>query len=269
MNQNGALLVPGARKVSAVDTTGRRLLQWRTGRRAECRNAPWRKLCAQGQSGRFYQRNPQRCLDFHAYFERDLESLWQMFSGRYVLRGGGLSMERIILDTDIGTDVDDVMAVALAAISPELKCRGYYHSLWRRGPARQNVTKRYCTARPGGYSRNGRPGCIAAQLEIWWLGHEARGFLPKPIRFRRPPRCRLHHRYRNETRKRSRSSALGLSPIFLPLYTENRVSVRLCQDTLYGSPSKNAAELVTRPQRIGPPGIAAFFPKRSPIVMRL
>ena len=33
-------------------------------------------------------------------------------------------MERIILDTDIGTDVDDVMAVALAAISPELKVEG-------------------------------------------------------------------------------------------------------------------------------------------------
>ena len=39
-----------------------------------------------------------------------------VLSGRYVLRGGGLSMERIILDSDIGTDVDDVMAVALAAI---------------------------------------------------------------------------------------------------------------------------------------------------------
>ena len=33
-------------------------------------------------------------------------------------------MERIILDTDIGTDVDDVMAVALAALSPELKVEG-------------------------------------------------------------------------------------------------------------------------------------------------
>ena len=35
-----------------------------------------------------------------------------------------MSMERIILDTDIGTDVDDVMAVALAVLSPELKVEG-------------------------------------------------------------------------------------------------------------------------------------------------
>ena len=33
-------------------------------------------------------------------------------------------MERIILDTDIGTDVDDAMAVALAALSPEIKVEG-------------------------------------------------------------------------------------------------------------------------------------------------
>ena len=33
-------------------------------------------------------------------------------------------MERIILDTDIGTDVDDVMAVVLAAVSNELKVEG-------------------------------------------------------------------------------------------------------------------------------------------------
>ena len=32
--------------------------------------------------------------------------------------------ERIILDTDIGTDVDDALAVALAALSPELTVEG-------------------------------------------------------------------------------------------------------------------------------------------------
>ena len=72
-------------------------------------------------------------------------------------------MERIILDTDIGTDVDDVMAVALADLA-RIKGRGYYHSLWRCRSARQNGDKGIAHARPGGYSRNGRlSGCIAAQ----------------------------------------------------------------------------------------------------------
>ncbi len=33
-------------------------------------------------------------------------------------------MKRIILDTDVGTDVDDALAIALAAASPELLMEG-------------------------------------------------------------------------------------------------------------------------------------------------
>ncbi|MCC7208417.1 MAG: nucleoside hydrolase, partial [Anaerolineae bacterium] len=33
-------------------------------------------------------------------------------------------MKRIILDTDIGTDVDDAIALSLAALSPELRIEG-------------------------------------------------------------------------------------------------------------------------------------------------
>lgn len=169
VNQNGALLVP-ARKVSAVDTTGA----------GDCFNGvlavalsagmPLRKLCS-GQSGRFYQRNPQRCLDFHAYFGGLGIVVADVLSGRYVLRGGGLSMERIILDTDIGTDVDDVMAVALAAISPELKVEGITTVYGDVDLRAKMVTKvLHMLGREDIPVMAGSRDVLLRNREIWWLG---------------------------------------------------------------------------------------------------
>ena len=90
-------------------------------------------------------------------------------------------MERIILDTDIGTDVDDVMAVSLAAVSPELKVEGIttvygdvdlrarmvtkvLHMLGREDIPVMQALGTYC--------------CATGKFGGWAM--KARAFLPKP-----------------------------------------------------------------------------------------
>lgn len=87
-------------------------------------------------------------------------------------------MERIILDTDIGTDVDDVMAVALAAISPELKVEGIttvYGDVELR--ARMVVKVLKMLGRQDIPVFAGSRDVLLRNREIWWLGHEGEGLL--------------------------------------------------------------------------------------------
>ena len=87
-------------------------------------------------------------------------------------------MERIILDTDIGTDVDDVMAVALAALSPELKVEGIttvYGDVDLRSRMVVKVLK--LLGREDIPVMAGSRDVLLRNREIWWLGHEGEGFL--------------------------------------------------------------------------------------------
>ncbi len=89
-------------------------------------------------------------------------------------------MERIILDTDIGTDVDDVMAVALAVVSPELKVEGIttvYGDVDLR--ARMVCKVLQLLGRTDIPVMKGSEHVLLRNREIWWLGHEGEGLLTK------------------------------------------------------------------------------------------
>lgn len=86
--------------------------------------------------------------------------------------------ERIILDTDIGTDVDDAMAVALAALSPELAVEGIttvYGDVDLR--ARMVVKILRLLGRTDIPVMAGVRNVLLRNREIWWLGHEGEGLL--------------------------------------------------------------------------------------------
>ena len=87
-------------------------------------------------------------------------------------------MERIILDTDIGTDVDDVMAVALAALSPEIQVEGIttvYGDVDLR--SRMVVKALKMLGREDIPVFAGARDVLLKNREIWWLGHEGEGLL--------------------------------------------------------------------------------------------
>ncbi len=87
-------------------------------------------------------------------------------------------MERIILDTDIGTDVDDAMAVALAALSPEIKVEGIttvYGDVDLR--ARMVVKILKLLGKEEIPVMAGIREVLLKNREIWWLGHEGEGLL--------------------------------------------------------------------------------------------
>ena len=92
-------------------------------------------------------------------------------------------MERIILDTDIGTDVDDVMAVALAAISPELKVEGITTVYGDVDLRARMVTKvLHMLGREDIPVMAGSRDVLLRNREIWWLGHEGEGLLTEADR---------------------------------------------------------------------------------------
>ncbi|WP_248761333.1 nucleoside hydrolase [Pseudarthrobacter sp. SSS035] len=82
------------------------------------------------------------------------------------------ALHHIILDTDIGSDVDDALALALILGSPEARLLG--------------ITTVYGDTAPSGYAWPGRFGKLAGQeipvhhgleqpmsgREVWWPGHE-------------------------------------------------------------------------------------------------
>jgi purine nucleosidase len=88
------------------------------------------------------------------------------------------SITRMILDTDIATDVDDAMALALAMRSPELELTGVT-TVYGDVNLRARLAKKLL--RLGGrtdvpvYAGIGRP--LLGNREIWWPGHEGEGVL--------------------------------------------------------------------------------------------
>lgn len=86
--------------------------------------------------------------------------------------------ERIILDTDIGTDVDDAMAVVLAALSPEIQVEAIttvYGDVDLR--ARMVVKILKLLGREEIPVMAGVRDVLLRNREIWWLGHEGEALL--------------------------------------------------------------------------------------------
>src|SRR5918998_876040 len=81
----------------------------------------------------------------------------------------------VLLDTDIGSDVDDLLALALLAGSPEVQLVGvttvYGDTVLRARMTRQVLDQLECGAVPIGIGARetltGRP--------VWWAGHEGQG----------------------------------------------------------------------------------------------
>jgi purine nucleosidase len=87
-------------------------------------------------------------------------------------------LERLILDTDIGTDVDDAMAVALCMFSPELKVEGIttvYGDVKLRSRMVKKLLKMGKREDIKVYA--GIKETLLRNREIWWLGHEGQGLL--------------------------------------------------------------------------------------------
>lgn len=84
-------------------------------------------------------------------------------------------MRRIILDTDIATDVDDALALALLLGSPEVELAGittvYGDTLLRARLAQRLI--RLSGARPGIPVIPGRSATISGR-PVWWPGHEGK-----------------------------------------------------------------------------------------------
>lgn len=87
-------------------------------------------------------------------------------------------LERMILDTDIGTDVDDAMAVTLSAVSPELKVEGIttvYGDVDLRSKMVVKILKYLNREDIPVYA--GVKEVLLRNRELWWLGHEGEGLL--------------------------------------------------------------------------------------------
>jgi purine nucleosidase len=87
-------------------------------------------------------------------------------------------MIRLILDTDIGTDVDDCLALALILTSPEFRLEGvtcvYGDVLLRSRMVRKLLNLRGCPATPV-FAGATQP--LLELLPVYWAGHEGIGLL--------------------------------------------------------------------------------------------
>ncbi|WP_349305791.1 nucleoside hydrolase [Bacillus sp. FJAT-49711] len=92
--------------------------------------------------------------------------------------GEGARMERIIIDTDIGSDVDDAMALALAMRSRELMIEGVttvYGDVEVRAQLAAELLNLGNRSDVKVYK--GLEQTILQNREVWWAGHEGEGVL--------------------------------------------------------------------------------------------
>lgn len=96
-------------------------------------------------------------------------------------------MKRIIIDTDVGTDVDDAIAITLALKSPELKVEGIttvYGNTILRSQIVLKLLKLMSIDDVPVAAGIERP--LLREREIWWPGHEGKGILSDEDRDLRP-----------------------------------------------------------------------------------
>jgi len=68
------------------------------------------------------------------------------------------TQQLVILDTDIGDDIDDAFALALLLQSPEIKLLGINHCIWRHGIEARLVERYLAGGGPQWDSRGSRRG---------------------------------------------------------------------------------------------------------------
>lgn len=87
-------------------------------------------------------------------------------------------MKKIIIDTDIGSDVDDAIAITLALKSPELKVEGittvYGNTILRSQIALKLLELMGIDDVP---VAAGIEKPLLREREVWWAGHEGKGIL--------------------------------------------------------------------------------------------
>ncbi|PVE90937.1 nucleoside hydrolase [Microbacterium sp. TPD7012] len=80
---------------------------------------------------------------------------------------------RVILDTDIGTDVDDLMALALILGSPSIELIGVT-TVYGDTALRGRMTKRIAEIAGVTIPVHAGESATLSGREVWWAGHEAR-----------------------------------------------------------------------------------------------
>lgn len=88
--------------------------------------------------------------------------------------------ERIILDTDIGTDIDDAIAVTLSVISPEILVEGIT-TVYGDTDLRAKMVKKILLllGRTDIKVCAGIKNSLLSNREVFWIGHEGKGLLTK------------------------------------------------------------------------------------------
>src|SRR5690554_553572 len=87
-------------------------------------------------------------------------------------------MNRIILDTDIGSDTDDAVALAVAMNSPEIKLEGVT-TVYGDVQLRARLVKKLLQL--GGREDiaiyPGLSETLLRNRDVWWAGHEGEGIV--------------------------------------------------------------------------------------------
>lgn len=83
------------------------------------------------------------------------------------------ALHHVILDTDIGTDVDDLMALALIFGSPTIELLGVT-TVYGDTALRGRMTKRIAEIAGASVPVHAGEAETLSGREIWWAGHEAR-----------------------------------------------------------------------------------------------
>lgn len=186
-------------------------------------------------------------------------------------------MERIILDTDIGTDVDDVMAVALAALSPELKVEGIttvYGDVDIR--SRMVVKILHMLGRDDIPVMAGVRDVLLRNREIWWLGHEGEGLLTKEdVDLRYDDRHAVDFIINTVMNNPGEITLIAIGPftnLAIALAREPRVAQNVKQIIVMGGSARlgvNGAELEPSDHNVSrdPESAAIVFRSGAPIVM--
>ncbi len=186
-------------------------------------------------------------------------------------------MERIILDTDIGTDVDDVMAVALAALSPELKVEGIttvYGDVDLRSRMVVKVLK--MLGREDIPVMAGTRDVLLRNRKIWWLGHEGEGFLtPEDENLAYDRRHAVDFIIETVMKNPGEITLIAIGPftnLAIALAREPQVAEAVKQIIIMGGSARlgmNAMELEPSDHNISrdPESAALLFRSGAPIVM--
>lgn len=83
------------------------------------------------------------------------------------------ALHHVILDTDIGTDVDDLMALALIFGSPTIELLGIT-TVYGDTALRGRMTKRVAEIAGESVAVHAGEADTLSGREVWWAGHEAR-----------------------------------------------------------------------------------------------